>query len=45
MNKSGKPILAIDISSGLDATTGNILGICIKAKKTVTFGFTQGRVY
>ena len=45
MNQSKKPILAIDVPSGLDATMGNILGICVKAKKTVTFGFTQGRVY
>lgn len=41
MNQSKKPILAIDIPSGLDATTGNIFGICIKAKKTVTFGLPK----
>lgn len=41
MNQSKKPILAIDVPSGLDATTGNILGICIKAKKTVTFGLPK----
>ena len=41
MNESGKPILAIDVPSGLDATTGNILGVCIKAKKTVTFGLPK----
>jgi len=41
MNESGKPILAIDVPSGLDATTGNILGACIKAKKTVTFGLPK----
>jgi len=41
MNQSKKPILAIDMPSGLDATTGNILGICINAKKTVTFGLPK----
>ncbi len=41
MNQSKKPILAIDAPSGLDATTGNILGICIKAEKTVTFGLPK----
>ena len=41
MNESGKPILAIDVPSGLDVTTGNILGACIKAKKTVTFGLPK----
>ena len=41
MNQSKKSILAIDVPSGLDATTGNILGICIKAKRTVTFGLPK----
>lgn len=41
INQSKKSILAIDVPSGLDATTGNILGVCIKAKKTVTFGLPK----
>lgn len=46
MNQSGKPILALDVPSGLDATDGKMLGACIKAAKTVTFalpkiGFTK----
>jgi len=37
MNKSKKPILAVDVPSGLNADTGKVLGIAVKAKKTVTF--------
>ncbi len=37
MNESGFPILAVDIPSGLHADTGEILGIAIKAEKTVSF--------
>lgn len=50
MNKSGRPILAVDVPSGLDADTGKVLGIAVKAKKTVTFvaskkGFVKARKY
>ena len=41
MNQSKIPILAIDVPSGLDATEGNMLGVCIKAKKTVTFALPK----
>ena len=41
MNESKKPVLAIDIPSGLDATTGEMLGICIKATKTATFAYPK----
>lgn len=37
LNQLHKPILAIDVPSGLDADTGKVLGIAIKARKTVTF--------
>jgi hydroxyethylthiazole kinase-like uncharacterized protein yjeF len=37
INRSDAYTLAVDIPSGLDATTGKILGCCIKADKTVTF--------
>jgi len=30
-------VLSVDIPSGLDATTGRVLGCCIEADKTVTF--------
>lgn len=37
INLSGAYVLAIDIPSGLDGTTGKILGSCVRADKTVTF--------
>lgn len=37
LNSLKKPILAVDVPSGLDATTGNVLGAAVKAEKTVTF--------
>lgn len=37
LNTLGAHILSVDIPSGLDATTGKILGCCIKAHKTITF--------
>ena len=37
INKNSKNILSIDIPSGLDGDTGQVLGISIKANKTVTF--------
>lgn len=37
MNESGSPILAVDIPSGLDADTGEILGAAVQATATVTF--------
>lgn len=37
LNRSRKPILAVDVPSGLDADSGKVLGTAIKAKRTVTF--------
>jgi NAD(P)H-hydrate epimerase len=37
MNRSGKPILALDIPSGLDADTGEPLGAAVMATITATF--------
>jgi NAD(P)H-hydrate epimerase len=39
MNACGKPIVAVDLPSGVDATTGAVLGECIRANETVTFEF------
>lgn len=38
LNRSGKPILAVDVPSGLDADTGAVQGKAVKATQTVTFG-------
>jgi NAD(P)H-hydrate epimerase len=37
MNSSNKPILALDVPSGLDADTGMPLGTAIRARATATF--------
>ena len=43
INNSQRPILALDIPSGLDVDTGNILGSAVKANATITFiGAKQG---
>lgn len=38
MNASGKPILAVDIPSGMDGDTGEPRGACVRAGTTVTMG-------
>ncbi|MHC4992031.1 MAG: NAD(P)H-hydrate epimerase [Planctomycetota bacterium] len=37
INGSGRPVLAIDVPSGLDCDTGRPLGTAIRATRTVTF--------
>ena len=37
MNRSGAPVLAVDIPSGIDADTGCVLGAAVRAAHTVTF--------
>ncbi|MFH1389860.1 MAG: NAD(P)H-hydrate epimerase [Candidatus Margulisiibacteriota bacterium] len=37
INASHKPILAVDVPSGLNADTGEVMGEAIKANTTVTF--------
>jgi len=47
-NAAGRPVLALDLPSGLDADTGDVLGDAVHADVTVTFvapklGFERGR--
>lgn len=41
INNSKRPVLAVDIPSGLNADTGQPCGICIKATATATFAFAK----
>ena len=41
INNLSIPILSVDLPSGLDADTGNSLGTCVKADRTVTIGLPK----
>jgi len=41
INLPGKPVVAVDIPSGIDASTGRVLGVAVKADVTVTFAFAK----
>ena len=41
VNGSGRPVVAVDIPSGLDADRGQPLGDAVQARLTVTFGYPK----
>ena len=41
MNKSGRPIIAVDLPSGLSADTGHHSGVYVIARLTLTLGFAK----
>jgi len=45
VNSLNKPIISVDIPSGLDCNTGKILGAAIQATKTVTFAAAKKGFY
>jgi ADP-dependent NAD(P)H-hydrate dehydratase / NAD(P)H-hydrate epimerase len=38
INTSGKPVVAVDVPSGVNASTGEVAGAVVRAEVTVTFG-------
>ena len=45
LNREGKKVVSVDIPSGLEADTGEILGDCVKAAVTVTLGLPKKGFY
>jgi len=41
INALGKPVIALDVPSGIDATSGRVLGVAVKATLTATFGLPK----
>jgi NAD(P)H-hydrate epimerase len=41
VNRANKPVTAIDIPSGLNADTGQVMGVAVQAALTITFGFPK----
>ena len=41
INQSGRPVLAVDLPSGMDCNTGKPLGSCVRATRTATMVATK----
>lgn len=41
INSAGRPVVSVDIPSGIHGTTGRILGNAVRASTTITFAFAK----
>ncbi|MBM5811429.1 MAG: NAD(P)H-hydrate epimerase, partial [Gammaproteobacteria bacterium] len=45
INAAGRPVLALDVPSGLDADTGLVRGVAVRATRTITFVALKAGLY
>jgi hydroxyethylthiazole kinase-like uncharacterized protein yjeF len=45
INRAGHPVISVDLPSGIDADTGTVLGIGVRATLTVTLGLPKLGLY
>jgi NAD(P)H-hydrate epimerase len=41
INTAGRPVVAVDIPSGINSDTGQVMGAAVRAAATVTFGYLK----
>jgi NAD(P)H-hydrate epimerase len=41
INRSGVPVLAVDLPSGINSDTGHTMGVSVRADRTITFGYLK----
>jgi hydroxyethylthiazole kinase-like uncharacterized protein yjeF len=41
LNRARKPVTAIDVPSGLNSDTGQVMGVAVQADLTITFGYPK----
>lgn len=45
VNAAGKPVLSLDLPSGLDADNGQVRGVAVRASRTITFVALKSGLY